>query len=75
MQTLLFGIIGTLLSVGISVIIKGQFTTRKEAKEGRQDIHKKMDIEFKSINNKLDSQERRLTSVESCHRINHPNQL
>lgn len=56
-------IVMLVLGAGISWLIKGQWSIRKEAKEGRKELHKKID--------KYTTQ---LTTLVAQHKINHPGQ-
>ena len=53
-----------LVIVGVKMMLKGQCTIKTEAKQGRRDIHKKIDpiIELTK-------------ELAVCHGLNHPGQL
>ena len=63
-EKLIVTIVGTLITIGVGYLIHGQHSIRKEAKEGREALHKK-------LNPLLD----RMTQIETFHKVNHPGQI
>lgn len=71
MTTFLIGIIGTIVSIGIGALIKGQSTIKNEAKAARKILHEKIE----HLDTKLDDYSGRLIQIETFHKNNHPGQL
>ena len=57
-------IVGTIATIGIGFLIKGQINIRDEARKGREKLHKNV-----NANTSI------LTKLVQCHHINHPDQL
>ncbi len=71
MTDLLIGIVGTLISIGIVALIRGQNTIKNDASAGRKVLHDKLNEltkEFKTTNDKV-------IQLETFHKTNHPGQL
>jgi hypothetical protein len=73
--TSLVGILGTISIVGIRALINGQRSMTTEAKEGRRDIHLKIDGKFDTLHQEQRRHSDRLTKLETCHKVNHGEQL
>ena len=63
METILLKILAAIILLGITAILNGQRITRKEAKEGRRDLHEK-------INPVLDI----IIELTTFHKVNFPDQ-
>ena len=61
-----------IITLGIGYLVRGQWFIRKEAKNGRNLLHTKID---ELVKQKIDPALEKLTEVRSCHNINHPEQL
>jgi hypothetical protein len=70
MNNILIGIVGTIISFGIAALIKGQYTIKNDAKEGRRTLHTKFD----NLDTKVDKYSDRLIKLETFHKVNHPGQ-
>ena len=47
---ILYSIIGTIISIGVGSLIKGQLSIRKEARDGREKIYNKLEAQTEKHN-------------------------
>jgi len=70
-NSILLGAVGTLISVGIAALIKGQNTIKTDATAARIALNDKVDC----LGKKVDKYSEKVNQLETAHKINHLGQL
>ena len=71
MEKVMYSVVGTIISILLGTLLKGQSSIRKEAKDGREKIYKKIEDQ----NDKHNELSHEVNTLKAHHKQNHPGQL